>query len=313
MGKPAAGVVFDADFGNNIEGVLALAMLYGFQGKNEARVISVSSTKSSLKSAIFADILVRFYTGEPNPFTGVTPIGLSLSGAMAADTPMLHAVTGKAQYPRSIVRMNDTADPLALIRNALSAQVDQNAMVVLAGPATNLAGVLALPGSSELIAKKVRLLAIAADAQVAADAGALTRLLADWPTEIVIAGADVGDALAFPAASLEKDFAWAPAHPVVDAYRAYRPMPYDAPAAAMAAALYAVRPQESYFKLSASGTASLGPAGLQLASSAGGKHRMLAFDPAQKDRILQLYAEMASTHPVGRPQRFRTPQKKQEE
>lgn len=298
-------MVFDADFGDNIESALTLAMLYGLQGKSETRVISVSSTKSSLKSAIFADILVRFYTGEPNAFSGVTPIGLSLSGAMAGDTPMLDAVTGKTQYPRSIVRMNDTADPLALIRNALSAQADQNAMVVLDGPATNLAGLLALPGSSELIAKKVRCLAIAADGQFAADAGALKRLLAEWPTEIVIAGADVGDALPFPAASIEKDFAWAPNHPVVDAYRAYRPLPYDAPAAAMAAALYAVRPQEGYFKLSAPGTASVGPAG--------GKHRMLEPDLAQKDRILQIYAEMASTHPVGRPQRFRPPQKKQEE
>jgi hypothetical protein len=304
-GKPPAGVVFDADFGNGIESALALAMLYGFQGKSEARVVSVSSTKSSLKSAIFADILVRFYTGEPNAFSGVTPIGLSLSGAMAADTPILDAVTGKAQFPRSIVRMNDTADPLALIRNALSAQVDQNAMVVLAGPATNLAALLALPGSSELIAKKVRCLAIAGDGQFAADPAALTRLLAEWPTDIVIADAAVGEALPFPAASLEKDFAWAPAHPVVDAYRAYRPMPYDAPAAAMAAALYAVRPQEGYFKLAAPGTTSFGPAG--------GKHRMLELDPAQRDRILRTYAEMASTHPVGRPQRFRPPQKKQEE
>ncbi len=157
-------MVFDADLGNTIDDALALALLYGFQGKNEERVISVSTTKSSLKAAIFADILVRFYTGEPNPFAGVIPIGLSLSGAMAADTPLLDAVVAKSQFPRAIVRMNDTADPLALIRNALSAQFDQNAIVVLAGPATNLAGVLAMPGSRQLIAQKVRCLTIAGDA-----------------------------------------------------------------------------------------------------------------------------------------------------
>jgi hypothetical protein len=27
----------------------------------------------------------------------------------------------------------------------------------------------------------------------------------------------------------EKDFAWSPDHPIVEAYRAYQPMPYDAP------------------------------------------------------------------------------------
>jgi hypothetical protein len=39
---------------------------------------------------------------------------------------------------------------------------------------------------------------------------------------------------------------------------------------------------------------------------------MLEFDAAQKDHILQLYTELASTKPVGRVQRFRPQQKKQE-
>ena len=51
--------------------------------------------------------------------------------------------------------------------------------------------------------------------------------------------------------------------------------------------------------------------GDSLAPAAGGKHRMLIADPAQKERIQQIYAEMASTKPVPRAQRFRPPQKKQ--
>jgi hypothetical protein len=313
MGKPPVGVVFDADLGNTIDDALALAMLFGFQGKNEARVISVSTTKSSLKAAIFADALVRFYTGEPNAFSGVIPIGLSLSGKMAPDTPMVDAVVAKPQYARSIVQMNDTADPLALIRNALSAQFDQNALVVLTGPATNLAGLLALPGSKALIAQKVKQLVVGVDAQFAVDLPAAQRLFAEWPTEIVVAPSELGDALPFPGASLEKDFAWSTAHPLVEAYRAYRAMPYDAPAPAMAAALYAVRPQENNFKISGAGTVTVAADGRpQWAASPAGKHRMLEFDAAQKDHILRLYTELASTKPVGRVQRFRPQQKKQE-
>src|ERR1039457_7544200 len=71
--KPPVGIVFDADLGNTIDDALALAMLYGFQGKNESRVLSVSTTKSSLAAAIFADVLVRFYTGEPGPFAPAIP------------------------------------------------------------------------------------------------------------------------------------------------------------------------------------------------------------------------------------------------
>jgi hypothetical protein len=304
--------VFDADLGNTIDDALALAMLYGFQGKNESRVLSVSTTKSCLDAAIFADVLVRFYTGEPGPFFPVIPIGLSLTGKMTEPNPMLAAVTGNSKYARAIVKMNDTADPLALIRNALSAQVDQNVIVVLTGPATNLAGLLALPGTAQLIARKVRMLVVAADAITMSDVATAKRLFAEWPTEIVVAGSEVGDALPFPGASIDKDFAWSEAHPLVAAYRAYHPMPYDAPAVAMAAALYAVRPRENYFKVSDPGTVSVAIDGrFQFAAASGGKHRTLIADATQKERIQQIYVETASTKPVGRVQRFRPPQKKQ--
>jgi hypothetical protein len=312
QGKPSVGIVFDADLGNTIDDALALAMLYGFQGKNESRVLSISTTKSSLAAAIFADVLVRFYTGEPGPFAGVIPIGLSLSGKMSEPNAMLDAVTGNAKYARSIVKMNDTADPLALTRNALSAQFDQNAIVVLTGPATNLAGFLALPNNPALIAKKVRTLVIGADAITMSDILAARHLFAEWPTPIVVAGSELGDAFPFPAACIDKDFAWSDAHPLVAAYRAFRPMPYDAPAVAMAAAVYAVRPQENYFKLSDPGTCSVADDGqIRFAPAPGGKHRTLIGDPTQKERIQQIYAETASTKPVPRAQRFRPPQKKQ--
>jgi Inosine-uridine preferring nucleoside hydrolase len=312
QGKPSPGIVFDADLGNTIDDALALAMLFGFQGKNESRVLSVSTTKSSLDAAIFADVLVRFYTGEPGPFAPAIPIGLSLSGKMAEPNPMLAAVTGNAKYARTIVKMNDTADPLALIRNALSAQFDQNAVVVLTGPATNLAGLLAIAGTAQLIAQKVHMLVVAADALTLSDVPAAKHVFAEWPTAIMVAGSELGDALPFPCASIDKDFAWSEAHPLVAAYRAYRPMPYDAPAVAMAAALYAVRPQENYFKLSDPGTVSVADDGsIRLTPVPAGKHRTLIADATQKERIQQIYAETASTKPVGRIQRFRPPPKKQ--
>ena len=63
------------------------------------------------------------------------------------------------------------------------------------------------------------------------------------------------------------------------AYRAYRAMPYDAPAVAMAAALYAVRPQENYFKLSDPGTVTVGDNGaIRLDPAPAGKHRTLIAD-----------------------------------
>ena len=97
-----------------------------------------------------------------------------------------------------------------------------------------------------------------------------------------------------------------------DAYRAHQPMPYDAETSAMAAVLTAIRPKENYFKMSESGTVSAGLDGrTSFTASAGGKHQYLIFDPAQKDKILQTYIELASAKPVVRAPRFRQ-QKKQE-
>jgi hypothetical protein len=290
MGKPSVGVVYDASFGNTIDSALALALLYGLQGKNESRVVSVTVSKSCLNAAIFANILVRFYTGEPNPFTGLTPIGLSLSGKMPNDTPMITTVVGKPDYARDISKMNDTADPVATIRNGLSAQHDQNALVVLAGAATNLVDLLSLPGIKPLITAKVRRLVIAAGPDFDSDPAAAKKLLADWPSPIAIAGPEIGSAIPFPGAAIEKDFAWSDKHPIVEAWHANRAGAYDAPATALAAALYAVRADQSGFTLSG---------------------RQLSIDPAQKEKIQQAYVELAATKPVGRPPRFRPQQKKQ--
>ncbi len=323
--KPSLGVVFDCDMGSAGD-ALALAMLFGFQGKNEARVISVSIARSSLAAAAFTEALTRFYLGEPGPFgPGNLPIGVAEGGKLHDDPPIAttvlarQTVDGKPQYPRTIEKWNDTADPAALIRNAYSAQFDQNAVTVLAGPATNLMALMALPDAKELIGRKSRYLVTALgtfpegppDPAALADVAAAQALFAEWPVPIVAVGTEVGAALPFPGASIEKDFAWSPAHPVVDAYRAAKAMPYDAVSPALAAALYAVRPQETYFKLSEPGTLSVQNDGrVRFAPSPGGKHKYLIVDPAQKDRVMAAYTELASTKPV--PRRARPTQKKQE-
>jgi len=183
---------------------------------------------------------------------------------------------------------------------------------VLTGPATNLAALLALPLDPALIAKKAQKLVIAADPLTLSDVPAIRRVFAEWPTPVVVAGAELGEAFPFPGVSIEKDFTWSEAHPLVAAYKAFHEMPYDAAAPAMAAALYAVRPQENYFKVSEAGTFTVGDDGkLKHTPGAGGKHKALIADPSQKEKIQQIYAEMASTKPVPRAQRFRPPQKKQ--
>jgi hypothetical protein len=305
---------------------LALALLYGFVGKNEARVVSISVSRSNLSSAAFCEVVGRFYAGAVNGaffaggFGRNLPVGLAVDGRVKDETPMLSGPLakmdsdGKPIYAHSIHKLNDTAEVPALLRNAFTAQHDQNSIAVLTGPATNFAQVLDLPGVKDLLSRKCRYLSMTGGAfpdgkpelNIKSDIPAARKLFAEWPTPIVVSGYEIGEALPFPAASIEKDFAWSPAHPVVDAYKAFKPMPYDAPTWDMSAVLYAIRPQEGYFKLSDPGTITVLDDGrTKFTPSAQGKHRYLILDPAQKDRIIKVYTELASAKPVPRVPRFR--------
>jgi hypothetical protein len=324
-GKPPVGVVFDSDLGNTVDDALALALLYGLDGRNEARVVGLSVTKSNLKAAAFCDAVARFYAA--GSFFRSLPIGLAEDGRMAEDTPMLTGpltrrdAAGAPVHKHGIETMVDTADPAASIRNALTAQHDGNCIVVLTGPATNLTRVLDLHGAKDLIERKVRYLCMAAGAfpeggpepGIKGDIPAARRLFAEWPTAIIASGQEIGEAVPFPAASIESDFAWSPAHPIADAYRAYKSMPFDAPSWAMAAVLHAIRPHEGYFKVSDPGTITILEDGRsKFSASATGKHRHLILDPAQKERIVKAYTEIASAKPVPR-MRFRPQQQQQQE
>ena len=187
-------------------------------------------------------------------------------------------------------------------------------MVVVAGPATNLARVLDLAGVKDLISQKVRYLVIAAGAypegagesNIAADVAAAKRLFAEWPTPIVAVGREVGEQILFPASSIEQDFSWSEAHPLVDAYRAYKAMPYDAPTWDMAAVLYAVRPRENYFKVSGPGRIEVSDdARTSFTPAPGGRHSYLIVDDSQRERVAKAYIELASAKPVVRQPRFR--------
>ena len=310
LGKPPAGVVFDSNMGDGMDAALALALLYGFDGRNEVRVASLSTTRSNLQSAAFCDAIARFYAGAVSGAFGVMgrslPVGMATDGKLPADTPLLtqalasKAAGGQPLYPHGIHKLNETADPAALIRNAFTAQHNQNSIGILCGPATNFVAAMLLPGVKDLISRKVKLLSVDATF-LASDMPAARALFAQWPGPIVAAGPEIGRAIPYPGSSIESDFTWAPAHPIAGAYRLAQPMPYDAPASGLAAVLYAVRPQEGYFQLSEPGTlAILDDGTLKLTPSAGGAHRQLVFDPAQKERVQKLYTEMVSAKPVER-------------
>jgi inosine-uridine nucleoside N-ribohydrolase len=277
-------------------------------------------SRPNLAVAGFADAVERFYHGPAGNFSQLPPIGMRTEGSPGETSAAFTApfqkknADGAPVYKNEVKSVIETGDPCTLLRNYLEAQYDQNAFFVLAGPATNLAAALDFPGISDLIAAKIKFLVVSAgsfpngpaDARIKADIAAAKKVFADWPTPIVACGREVSADLPFPGASIDKEFAQAVHdNPVADAYRAYQTMPYDAPSADMAAALYAGRPQEGYFKLSNPGAISVHDDGrTSFSASDKGKHKYLIADPAQKEKILKTYVELASAKPVP-PRRFK--------
>ncbi len=315
-GRQPVGTLFDSDMGNSIDDVLALAMLYGLDGKNETRVVSVSVSKANLKAAALAEVIGRFYAGTVSgAFAAVgrlLPVGLSERGKMPEDTPLFKILDkrnekGEKIYQHGIDRIIDTAEIGPLLRNALTSQQDGNAIVVMTGPATNLAELLALPGAKDWIARKVKFLSMMGGAypasaepefNIKADIKAAQKLFAEWPTPIVASGFEVGNELKYPASSIEGDFGWNENHPVADAYRAAEKMPYDAPCWDPTSVLYAVCPDRGYFELSPPGQVSVEDDGFtKFDAVPAGKHRYLILPDRQIERVREALVQLSSQPP----------------
>jgi len=322
------GLIFDVNLGQTIDSVLALALLHGLAGKQECRVASLTINYPDLRAAQLCEVIERYYLSASGPSLGgnlptVAPIGIVESRKappnvqgdaqpLLAKTVALTDGDNRKLWASEIKKWNDTAIPEILIRNILMANFDGKAAMVVSGPATNLATLLNLPDIKPLISAKLKVMVIAdgefpsgkADPGFMSDLPAAKRVLADWPTPIVFSGREVGTQIPFPGASVESAFAYNPNHPIAAAYRAGHQMPYDAPAPAMAAVLYAIRLNEGYFKLSDPGVVSVSNDGrTEFRPSAEGKHRYLKADPAQVERVTKAYVELASAKPAAPPPR----------
>jgi hypothetical protein len=309
-GKQPLGVVYNTAM-NRPDAALALALLYGFQGKRESRMASVSVNGAGLGAAIFCDLVQRFYT--PGPLRNGNQVlmpGLAADGPLPEDPVMVKAVVerkndkGDPQYVRSVRRVADTSLPEAVIRNGVIFNAD--AVMILSARATYLAKSLDLDGVKELYKQRVKMLVVV-DSGSPQDAPAMRKVLSEFTAPIVFCSRDIGESLPFPGASIDKDFAWTLAHPIADAYHAFRSGEYDFPSYDLAAALYAVHSDKEFFKVAESGDIAMSDEGGMKFVPGTGKVRSLVFDPAKKQEILQTFVDVASAKPVVPAPRVRRP------
>jgi hypothetical protein len=259
------------------DAALALAALYAGGTKGALRVCAVCVAGAGLETAVFCDVVNRFYVPGNRSSNQSLPVGLAAVVPMPPDPPMVKAATqrkkdnGEPQYVRSIRAISDTSQAEAVLRNGVT--FSPTSAMVLSAPATWLAKSLSLLGTKDLYQERVKRLVIVEAGVTGQDLASLRRLLAEWPTPVVLVPRELGEQLMFTAAALDTAFGWAPAHPVVDAYKAFKTMPYDTPLHDLAAMYYAHK-VDGPFTLSESGALSVGADGrIAFAAQADGRSR----------------------------------------
>ena len=199
--RPPLGVLFDAPFGDTLDDLVALSLLYNLDSKNECRVACMTTAKDNLLSAGLYEVYQKLYGGRP------TAIGMATGKVRGETSGVLKAaMEGQTTGVRSVL---DTAEPHGLMRNLLTAYHDGNAVIICTGPTDHLKELLRLPTARPVVAAKVKMLYLAGEKQ---------EPVADWPSPVTVIGSEQTKGLTYR--PKVEDFAWTEKHPVAQALKA---------------------------------------------------------------------------------------------
>ncbi len=307
-------LIFDTDMGNDIDDALALGVIHALQSRGECRLLAVTSTKDNEFSVPFIDLVNTFY-GRGDIPVGAVRNGVTPEPSRYIEVPSKATDAGRPRYPHKIRSGKDAPEAVDLLRKVLAAQPDHSVAFVVTGFSTNIARLLdskpddhsPLPGS-QLVAAKCSFLSIMAGAfampkphkeyNIVKDLPAAQKAISQWPTPIVMSGYEIGEAIKYPAVSIQQDYRYVRHHPLKEAYELYQKMPYDRQTWDLTAALYAVRPDRGYFGLSEPGTIRVQPDGITVfEASPAGRHRYLKVDGEQIARVREALIVLASQPP----------------
>jgi hypothetical protein len=228
---------------------------------------------------------------------------------------------GRPRYPRTRAT-GDYPEAVRTLRRLLAPATDRSVVLVMIGFSTNVARLLDSPADdlspltgTELAARKLsHVVAMAGDfspevqAQltlenreynVHQDIESGARFFHGCPVPVIFSGYEIGVALPFSARSIDEDYCWTEHHPVAEAYRRYKPMPYDRPSWDLTAVLHAVRPQCGHFELSEAGRVTICAEGTaRFAKQPGGNHRFLVLPERNRPRVLNEMIQLCAEPPA---------------
>jgi inosine-uridine nucleoside N-ribohydrolase len=304
-------IIFDTDMGNDIDDALALDMLYKYADEGRVELLGVTSNKEEPQSVEYLDILNTFYGYGSMPLGRITEGAdcdrvNSFSQQTAADPSYSRSVSSYAELPESV----------DLLRRLLAEQPDGQTTIVAVGFSTNLQRLLLSQADAvspldgvELVRTKVKRLVMMAgdfvpeddafpEYNIRIDQAAAKTVFEQWPTPIVTSPWEVGNAMLYPCESILSDFGYVEKHPMAEAYKVYKPMPYDRPMWDPSAVLYAVEPDAGYFTVSEVGTVTVtDDAYTRFEAHEGGQHRYLSVTPEQAAAARARIVELVTRRP----------------
>ncbi len=311
-------IILETDIGNDVDDALAVDLAYKFVDEGKMNLLAICINKEGSAPAEYVDILNTWY-GYPQ-----TPIGVITEGAFCEDDAINYAkavvdlknAAGEPAFARSISDYSALPEAPQLYRKILSSRKDHSVTIVSVGFSTNLVRLLAtapdqyskLDGKA-LVAQKVKRLIVMAgnfsdpnfhEYNVMKDVPAAKVIFNEWPTPVVASPFELGIQTCYPATSIENDFGWAPLHPVVEAYKAYQPMPYDRPMWDPTALLYAVE-GDKWFTVSPKGKVAVEGEGSTLfTEDEAGDRQYLSVNPEQAKAIVDYFVEIIPRKPLGK-------------
>ena len=320
-GAAPVKLIFDTDMGNDVDDVMALCMIHSLQQRGAVDLLGVTITKDHPQAAAFVDAVNTFY-GRPD-----VPIGVVKGGA-TRDAGKFNLLAearnddGSLRYPHDLPGGDEAPEAVGLLRRLLAAEADHGVTLVQVGFFTNFRRLLeSQPDANsplagrDLVARKVRLLAVMAgqfgaadpgkrDAEfnVATDIPAARALAQGWPSPVVWSGWEIGSAVPFPHEVIEQDFAYVEHHPLKEACCLCAPPPHDRPTWDATALLCAVYPERGYFSLSAPGLVTVDDKGITThapSPDGKGRDRHLVMDAGQAARVREAIVQLCVEPPPG--------------
>ncbi|MBP3774510.1 MAG: nucleoside hydrolase [Bacteroidaceae bacterium] len=308
-------IIFDSDMGNDVDDVFALDILLKYHDMGKVNILGMPVNHDAPSAAAFID-LYNTWCGHPE-----IPLAIIRNGVCTKkwESTYSYKVWQLEENGRRVFRTTH-ADPRAfpdavdLYRRLLAQSPNKSVVIVSTGFSSTLARLMDTTGDDisplggmELLRRKVSWISVMAgdfqrpdypENNVKKDIPAAQKFFEHSPVPLVFTDFLLGESIRYPASSIERDFNWTKHHPLAEAYRAYRKMPYDRPTWDPLAMLYALEPDGGFFQLSERGNVTVTQNGCtHFHPSPTGNCRYLTVTDAQRRKILDFFTTLVPQRP----------------